>query len=355
MVEGLVTVIVPVYNVEKYLDRCVSSIISQTYTNMEVILVDDGSPDNCPRMCDDWAEKDSRIRVIHKENAGSGMARNTGIDHANGEYIYFLDSDDYIEPDTIEVCMQAARKEDADIVSFGNDRVTQSGTVLGRRVPATPKMVFSGEEVRTAVLPRALSHNPKTGENWKLSLSGCFSIFSMRLINRINWRFVSEREIISEDFYSVLKLFAGAQKVAIIDRVFYHYTVNLSSQSHEYREDRFEKLKYFYQQIVKLCEDLGVAEYTSLEAAAAFTGLALVCFKQIASSKDKTSEKLKKIKTIVNDPCLQAVLQNQDFSGDNVEKKVFWFAIRKKNVRMCYYLVQIRNIKERINEFGIKG
>ena len=251
--------------------------------------------------------------------------------------------------------MKEAIKEDADIVSFGNDRVTQSRVVLSRRVPATPKTVFSGEEVRTAVLPRALAHNPKTGENWKLSLSGCFSIFSMRLINRLNWRFVSEREIISEDFYSVLKLFAGAQKVAIIDRVFYHYTVNQSSQSHEYREDRFEKVKHFYQQLVKLCEELGVAEYTSLEAAATFTGLALVCFKQIVSSKEKFSEKLKKIRTIITDPCLQTVLQNHDFSGDNVEKRVFWFAIRKKNVRMCYYLVKIRNLKERINEFGIKG
>ena len=93
----LISVIVPVYKVEPYLDKCVSSIVNQTYRNLEIILVDDGSPDNCPAMCDAWAEKDSRIRVIHQKNKGSGAARNAGLDIAAGEYIGLVDSDDYIE------------------------------------------------------------------------------------------------------------------------------------------------------------------------------------------------------------------------------------------------------------------
>jgi len=92
----LISVIVPVYKVEAYLDKCISSIVNQTYTNLEIILIDDGSPDNCPAMCDAWAEKDSRIKVIHKENGGAGLARNVGIDIAQGEIISFIDSDDYI-------------------------------------------------------------------------------------------------------------------------------------------------------------------------------------------------------------------------------------------------------------------
>ena len=95
-----VSIIVPVYGVEKYLDRCVESLVKQTLTDIEIILVDDGSPDNCPRMCDDWAHRDSRIKVIHKPNAGQGFARNSGIEIATGEYIAFVDSDDYVEPDT---------------------------------------------------------------------------------------------------------------------------------------------------------------------------------------------------------------------------------------------------------------
>jgi len=110
MISGLVTVVVPIFKVEKYLNRCIESIVKQTYEKIEIILVDDGSPDNCPEMCDEWAKKDSRIKVIHKQNAGLGMARNTGIDNANGEYICFFDSDDYIHPNTIEKAYISAKK-----------------------------------------------------------------------------------------------------------------------------------------------------------------------------------------------------------------------------------------------------
>ena len=97
-----VSIIVPVYKVEPYLDKCVSSIVNQTYTNLEIILVDDGSPDNCPAMCDAWAEKDSRIRVIHKPNGGLSDARNAGMAVATGELMAFVDSDDWIAPDMYE-------------------------------------------------------------------------------------------------------------------------------------------------------------------------------------------------------------------------------------------------------------
>lgn len=95
----LISVIVPVYKVEPYLDKCVQSIVDQTYRNLEIILVDDGSPDRCGAMCDEWATKDSRIKVIHQENKGGGMARNAGLDIAKGEFIAFVDSDDYIAPE----------------------------------------------------------------------------------------------------------------------------------------------------------------------------------------------------------------------------------------------------------------
>ena len=88
----LVSIIVPVYNVEEYLDECVESLVNQTYPDIEIILVDDGSPDNCPKMCDDWAKRDSRIKVIHKENGGAASARNIGFDNATGEYIGFVDT-----------------------------------------------------------------------------------------------------------------------------------------------------------------------------------------------------------------------------------------------------------------------
>lgn len=111
MSNGLVTIVLPIYNVEKYLNRCINSIVNQTYKNLEIILVDDGSPDKCPEMCDEWEKKDTRIKVIHKQNEGLGMARNTGIENATGDYICFFDSDDYLELTAIEKLYKLAEKQ----------------------------------------------------------------------------------------------------------------------------------------------------------------------------------------------------------------------------------------------------
>ncbi len=111
-----ISVIVPIYKVENYLHRCVDSIINQTYTNLEIILVDDGSPDNCPMICDKYVKKDSRIRVIHKKNGGLSDARNAGINIATGEYIGFVDSDDYISLHFYQRLMNVMKVSDSDIV-----------------------------------------------------------------------------------------------------------------------------------------------------------------------------------------------------------------------------------------------
>ncbi len=111
----LISVIVPVYKVEKYLNRCVESIVEQTYTNLEIILVDDGSPDNCGKMCDEWAEKDTRIKAYHKENGGLSDARNFGTSKSTADYIAFIDSDDYILPEYFEILYNNMVKYNADI------------------------------------------------------------------------------------------------------------------------------------------------------------------------------------------------------------------------------------------------
>lgn len=111
-----ISVIIPIYKVEKYLNRCVDSVVKQSYQNLEIILVDDGSPDLCPKMCDEWAKKDNRIKVIHKENGGLSDARNIGMQIMTGEYVFFVDSDDWIHRDTLKTLKNFQEKYDADIV-----------------------------------------------------------------------------------------------------------------------------------------------------------------------------------------------------------------------------------------------
>ena len=114
--EQPVSVILPIYNVEKYLERCIKSIAAQTYTNLEILLIDDGSTDLSADICDMWAEKDKRVIAIHKKNEGLGMARNTGIDNATGRYVFFVDSDDYVAPDMIEKVVMLAENTNSDVV-----------------------------------------------------------------------------------------------------------------------------------------------------------------------------------------------------------------------------------------------
>lgn len=112
-----VSVVIPIYNVQDYLNDCIKSIVNQTYQHLEIILVDDGSPDSCPMICDDWKKKDGRIVVIHKENGGLSDARNAGLRNATGEYVLYVDSDDYLEHDAIEWLVSCAIRHNADIVA----------------------------------------------------------------------------------------------------------------------------------------------------------------------------------------------------------------------------------------------
>ena len=131
----MVTAVVPIYNVEKYLPSCVESILAQTYQNLEIVLVDDGSPDRCGRICDEYAQKDVRIRVIHKENGGLSSARNAGIEACRSEYITFVDSDDFLVADMIEKLLKAAQNEEADIVACRFIRCREGDTPAAVKIP----------------------------------------------------------------------------------------------------------------------------------------------------------------------------------------------------------------------------
>lgn len=145
----LISVIVPIYKVEKYLNRCVDSILSQTYKNIEIILVDDGSPDACGEICDGYIEKDSRIKVIHKENGGLSDARNAGIEAAYGEYIIFVDSDDYIVPTMIEEMIEALIASKADLCICNINYVDENGAVINNQNMRSPikKGIYSRDDV----------------------------------------------------------------------------------------------------------------------------------------------------------------------------------------------------------------
>ena len=148
-----ISVIVPVYKVEPYLRECVDSIINQTYKNLEIILVDDGSPDNCGAICDEYAAQDSRVRVIHKENGGVSSARNAGIEAATGDYIGFVDSDDWIEKDMFETLLTALVNANADMCICNCADETESGERIPTEYPLSSEILSKREVLKRLIRP----------------------------------------------------------------------------------------------------------------------------------------------------------------------------------------------------------
>ena len=143
------SVIVPVYKVEKYLSKCIDSILAQTFTDFELILIDDGSPDRCGEICDEYAAKDSRIIVIHQQNKGVSAARNAGLEIAKGKYIGFVDSDDWIEPEMYQILIATANETASELVICGSKQRDESGAFLRNDFPS--KGVYDREQLLKAL------------------------------------------------------------------------------------------------------------------------------------------------------------------------------------------------------------
>lgn len=332
-----ITIVVPIYNVEKYLDRCIESLVHQSYKNIEIILVDDGSPDRCPSMCDEWAKKDIRIKVIHKKNQGLGMARNTGIENATGDYICFVDSDDYISPVTIEKSYEKIMDSRADIVYYGFSDVGSDGKIVKEYKPEPLRKIYEGEKVQTEFLPELIS---PAGTN--LMMSVCMALFSMDVIRKTKWRLVSEREVISEDLYSLLVLFKDIQKVAIISEAYYFYCRNEESLTHTYRADRYEKIKDFHKKSIKKCEENNYNMKVKESLASTYLSYTIGALKMIMQSDIKIKLKWDEVKAIVEDDYLESVLLTINKEKENQMRKLLIKVMQKKSNLITYFIIWAR-------------
>lgn len=342
MERNLITVVVPVYNVEKYLNRCVESLVKQTYSKLEIILVDDGSPDCCPQMCEEWGKRDSRIRVIHKENAGLGMARNTGIEAASGQYICFIDSDDYIAPETLAEAHEAMRQCQAELVVFGMMMVNQHGEVVSTLVPKGSKECYRGREVQEVFLPDWIDNRYVGVQVQNLCLSACSCLFSVELIRRTGWRFVSERELISEDSYSLIQLAKGIECVAVLEKALYCYCDNETSLTRTYRPDRYEKIKKFYEACSSMAEQQGYIAPVQHAIAGVTFSFMVAAMKQIAESELSRKDKKRVIKTIVCDNRMGEILRTVQNRYHGYARKLLIYALQKKQTGLTMALLNMQ-------------
>lgn len=245
----LVSVIIPCYGVEKYLDRCLHSVVNQTITNIEIVLVDDGSPDKVPLMCDEWAKKDSRIKVIHKQNAGLGFARNSGLEIATGEYVAFIDSDDYVSEDMFMSLYIEAKKIDADVVFCGY-QVEDARGLWHKNNDYKDKQIIEGGEVINYLLDM-IACAPNVGIERKHAMSVWHGIYRRSLIEKNNIRFMSEREVVSEDLPFHVDVLLKAQRIICIPYCYYYYCLNDSSLTATFKPEKYKCFRYLYSFLVE--------------------------------------------------------------------------------------------------------
>ena len=343
MIEGLVSIVLPIYNVEKYLDRCMRSVLNQTYTNIEIIMVDDGSTDSSGQLCEEWKHRDDRIKVVHKENAGLGLARNTGIENATGEYICFYDSDDYIELDTVENLYNAAKATNAQIVTYGYKVVDSNGNITSETVPSLEQTTFHGREVIDLFLPELVSFNPHTGVSSGLWMSAWASMYSLELIRKTNWEFVSERIMISEDVYSLLILYKNVDRVTVVKKPFYYYCENdTSSLTRTFRADRYLKQKTFLKGCLEICDKLDYSAEIRTRLFYQFMGNTLGAMKRIAILGAPIGTRIRQISDIVNDDIMQEVVANLNLEKESRSRKILFRSIKGKQSLLVYLLVYIQ-------------
>ncbi len=339
--EKKVTIVIPVYNVEKYLDRCVKSAIGQTYRNLEIILVDDGSPDACPILCDKWAKMDKRIKVIHKKNQGLGMARNTGMENASGEYICFLDSDDLIEKDMVEKCMASALEDHADMVCFGFKRFDKEMRIK-KIVAAHFPGIYAERQIEAEFIPGMIAPDPVSGKSIGIWMNIWSGFYSMRYLKKIAWKCASERDIISEDVYSLLLLYKGLTCVSVLPHTFYHYFENPESLTHIYRKDRFVRIKDFYYKCLKLCDELDYPTEIKRRLAGPFINFTIAAIKQIASSKERYGVKRTLIREIVQDEGLHAALTSYRGPDKKIAHRILVYLMKKRSVGPIIFLAVLK-------------
>lgn len=329
----LISIIVPVYNVKKYLDNCIQSLVSQTYSNIEILLVDDGSTDGSGEICDKYADKYTFIYSFHKKNSGLGLTRNYGLERAKGTYVTFVDSDDYARSDLImKLIMPILGDATIDTVIGGFTKVTDSG---GKLFTKQNKIeIFEGKKVKNKLFPRMLGSLPNISDSLKPSVWNC--LYSMNIIKKYQLKFISERKIISEDVEWDSKYFAAAKKVELIDSISYFYRNNPMSLSMKYKSSRFSEYVYFYKYMKDRLNEMEMNPTALIRLQKYFFVSIVVSISQL--KKQSFSEKYKQIKMICNNSVVREVINQYPISRLSFKQKVFVIMLKQRKVLMLTIL-----------------
>ncbi len=284
-----VSVIIPVYNVEKYLEKCLNSVINQTYKDLEILLIDDGSTDKSPEICDEYSEKDSRIKVIHKENGGLSDARNTALDIMTGEYLTFVDSDDYIAVDAIETLLDALKRNGADLAVGNMTSFYEDGHTEKLYFPTEKETVLIGEDLFSMLsIPCAQNRLYKSG-----------------LYSEIRFPYGK----LYEDLFVFHKVLSNVKCCVLTGKPTYFYFVRQGSIMHSKYNIRFTDVVFALKDRCDWLDSIGQTKLANETRMFIYTRTA-AAFANLDMNSPENRDKLKEVKAIY-DECFKILIREK--------------------------------------------
>lgn len=330
----LVSIIVPIYNVEKYLKRCLDSLLKQSLRDIEIILVDDGSNDHSPAIVDEYARMDDRIKVIHKNNAGLGLARNSGLEIAQGEYIGFIDSDDYIALDMYEKLYHTAKKSNSDIVYSGFYK--EVGNTFQIVNEFDKEVSFSKDDVKE-ITKSFITKETRIGR--RIQRMVWRGIYKRSIIKQNDIKFPNERIIPSEDLIFQTAITPKANKITFIPTPLVYYCFYGNSLSTRFNYNRYEMLINEWRELKQNFSDIKIDIFFIDNIF--FLSTKGYIYNLCSSKSISFSDKINRIKCITNDP----YWDNIKFEYLSCAEKLFYGIFIKKQ---AYYLYAFCKFSVRI-------
>lgn len=307
-----ISVIIPVYEVERFLDRCITSIVDQSYSDLEIILIDDGSPDNCPAICDAWAERDDRIIVVHKENGGLSSARNAGIAKASGDYIAFIDSDDWIAPEMLEKLMDALREDGSDIAACTVQTVFENG-IYGPLLTVQKRCVLDRSKAQKALLQESLLKQPV----W-------YKLYRRKTVQDIPFEGGKNHE----DVFWSYKAIGNASSVSLIDYVgYFYYQHSGSIMGKDYSLKHLDAIEAYENRYDYIAE-----HFPELERMARVAVVNACIFQGQMALKYLTKEEQNKAFIYLNEVKTRYTIQYRDYSDMKLTHQL-WLLISRASLR----------------------
>lgn len=349
--EPLVSVIIPVYNARAYLRQCLDSVVNQTWRNLQILCVDDGSTDDSLRILQEYAREDDRVQVFCKENEHVSMARNYALERVRGAYILFLDSDDWMDPETVETAVRAARDQDADVVLWSY--VREMGTESRRKQIFAGDILFDREETRTRLYRRLigpLGEETAHPENMDALSPSCVKLYRTELIRDNNITFYDIRQIGTfEDGLFNIEVFSHVRRAVFLERYFYHYRRdNNDSLTRVYKPrlpDQWDKLYVLIQNHI----DKGQVDDSFRAALSNRIALNLVGLgTNEMESSGSAGSKIRRIRQLLCKPHYRAAVKKLDLAPLPVYWKVFFLGAKAGSALGVYLLlVVIQKIRGR--------